>query len=363
MTRSLKIAFIVRSTIKTVRGGDSLQVFNTASELKKHGVDVDIVLANDKINYRDYDLLHLFNIIRPADHLIHIIRSKIPYVVSTIYLDYSDFDRHGRKKYQKYLFKLLGRDISEYFKNNYRYLAGQDKLVSKEYLFGHRKAIFKILSNARLLLPNSESEYKRLSRDYNINTNYYIIPNGVDKQLFLNIPDVHRVDDQVVSVGQIYGLKNQHRLITACNELSVKLIIVGKSPPNHRSYYKYCKNIAGAKVSFFDFMPQKDLLNYYATSKVHALPSWFETTGLSSLEAGAMGCNLVVGSGGDTHDYFNNHASFCHSHDTGSIKDALTTELNKKTTFDFREYIMESYTWEKAAAETLIAYKRALKID
>lgn len=363
MSNNLKIAIIVRSTINNVVGGDSQQVANTANELRKMGVNVDIILSNEKVDYSKYDLLHLFNIIRPADHLQHINKSKVPTVISTIYLDYSKFDNYGRNGLQNNLFKIVGKDGAEYLKNNYRFFKKQDKLVSPGYLLGHRRALKKIISKAKLLLPNSESEYLRLASDYNISKPYHIVPNGINKQLFGVIPKVSRIDNKVVCVGQIYGLKNQHGLIEAASSLDVDLTIIGKSPPNHVNYYNYCQKLAGSKVKFQDFIPQEKLLEYYASSKVHALPSWFETTGLSSLEAGAMGCNLVVGSGGDTHDYFDGHASFCFADNVDSIKIALETELNKSNNEDFRNVIMEEYTWENAAKETLIAYNKALNIE
>ncbi len=363
MSKKLKIALIVRSTINKVVGGDSQQVVNTAKELRKLGLDVDVILSSEKINYTKYDLLHLFNIIRPADHLIHIQKSNVPIVVSTIYLDYSGFDHNGRTGIQNKLFKLVGNNCAEYLKNNYRFIRNQDRLVSPEYLLGHKRAVKKILSRARLLLPNSKSEYLRLEEKYKIVCDYHVIPNGINKDIFSVLPKYDRIENQVVCVGQIYGLKNQHRLIQAVQDLDVKLILIGKSPPNHRSYFNYCKSIAGQNVKFYDFMPQQELLKHYMQSKVHALPSWFETTGLSSLEAGTMGCNLVVGNGGDTHDYFEGNASFCFANDTTGIKTALDLELNKPNSFDFRDYILENYTWEKAALETLTAYKKALNLD
>lgn len=363
MGRRLKIAFIVRSTIYKVVGGDSQQVINTANELKKLGVDVDIILSNEKVDYSKYDLLHLFNIIRPADHLLHLQKSNKPLVVSTIYLDYSEFDHYGRSYIQKQLFRFVGKDGAEFMKNNYRFLLGQDRLASKEYILGHRKAIKKIISNAKLLLPNSKSEYLRLENDYNISQQYHVVPNGINSEVFKRIPYVDRIDNQVICVGQIYGLKNQHRLIEAVSDLDVSLVIIGKSPPNHIPYNNYCRSIAGSNVTFHNFMLQEQLLEHYAQSKVHALPSWFETTGLSSLEAGAMGCNLVVGSGGDTHDYFEGKASFCYADDVKSIKKALEIELNKPLENTFRETIFEKYTWTRAAEETLVAYKKALGIE
>ncbi|MFA5418730.1 MAG: glycosyltransferase family 4 protein [Bacteroidales bacterium] len=362
MTNLLKIAFVVRSTIDQVKGGDSLQLYNTANELRKLGVDVVIKKAHEPIDYREFDLLHLFNVIRPADHLKHLQRG-IPFVVSTIYLDYSTFDTHGRSGFQRQLFSTLGKDFSEYCKNNFRFLSGQDKLVSKTYLLGHQRAVRKILTESSMLLPNSLSEYKRLSQDYGVEARCHVVPNGIDKELFEVLPKVERIENQVLCVGQIYGLKNQHRLIEATRNLDVQLVLIGKPPPNHLSYYRYCKIIAHSHVHFYDFMPQEQLHIHYAQSKVHALPSWFETTGLSSLEAGSMGCNLVVGSGGDTRDYFQGFATFCEAEDVSGIKNALETELQKPSQLSFREHILKNYTWENAAKETLIAYKKVLKID
>ena len=81
---------------------------------------------------------------------------------------------------------------------------------------------------------------------------------------------------------------------------------------------------------------------------------------MSSLEAAAMGCNLVVGSGGDTKEYFSSKASFCRAKDTQSIIKALEQELNKPNDTLFRDYVLENYNWKRAAEETLTAYKKVL---
>ena len=38
----------------------------------------DIKLTNEKIDYSKYDLLHFFNITRPADILYHLEKSSLP---------------------------------------------------------------------------------------------------------------------------------------------------------------------------------------------------------------------------------------------------------------------------------------------
>jgi len=356
----MRVALIGRTSLHTVTGGDTIQMVKTAGSLRNIGVDAEIVLSSEKIDYSRYDLLHFFNLLRPADHLKHIRLSRKPYVVSTIYLDYSSFDRLGRSRPYRLLFRALGKHNSEYFKNIYRYARGQDRLVSPEYLKGHRKAMLQILEGAALILPNSESEYKRLASDTGFRGKYFVVPNGIDPEIFGKKPPEVERHDRVLCVGQVYGMKNQHLLIQACEKLDVPLELIGKAPPNHTGYYDYCRKIAGERVKFFDFMPQDELIRHYAGAKVHALPSWFETTGLASLEAGALGCNLVVGRGGDTIDYFGKHAWYCEADDLASLEAALARALKNETRPELRELILAEYTWPKAAEKTKQAYLYAL---
>ena len=105
-----------------------------------------------------------------------------------------------------------------------------------------------------LIIPNSSSEYLRLVHDYNISKEFHVVPNGIDTSVFGSVPKIKRIDNQVICVGQIYGLKNQHSLIEATRDMGVKLVLIGKSPPNHIKYGDYCKKISHSNVSFFDFI-------------------------------------------------------------------------------------------------------------
>ena len=68
----MKVAFIARSSLFTAKGGDTVQVQQTAKYMKELNVQADIRLTHEKINYEEYDLLHFFNLIRPAGILPHI---------------------------------------------------------------------------------------------------------------------------------------------------------------------------------------------------------------------------------------------------------------------------------------------------
>lgn len=357
----MKVLFLSRSTLYTTKGGDTTQIVQTARALKDLGVEVDIKLSGDAVMYEDYDLIHFFNLIRPADILPHLKQTKKPFVISSIYVDYSVFDQNERKGFAGALSHLLGKHGAEYAKTLLRALKGQDPLHSWKYLLGHKYAMKQAIARAELLLPNSEHEATRICEDLKIDFKYRTIPNGVDTELFFEDDTVLRKSNQVLCVGQIEGRKNQHRLIQACQALEADLVIIGKPSPNNVSYYEHCKSIAGAHVQFIDFLPQEELRKWYQESAVHALPSWFETTGLSSLEAAACGCNLVVSSAGDTVDYFDGFASFCEANSTESIQAALKEALSNSAKPTMAEQIKKHYTWKEAANQTLKAYNTILK--
>jgi glycosyltransferase involved in cell wall biosynthesis len=356
----MKVACIIRSSVFDVRGGDTTQFVKTTEALNRMGIKCDMFRAGEDIDYENYDLLHLYNIIRPADHLKHIKQSGKPYVVSTIYLDYSNFDQYGRGMPYSLVFRLLGKSNAEYVKNLLRYAKGQDKMVSMEYLLGHRRAMREIIKGAAVLLPNSHSEYRRLAEYTGMEHEYIFVPNGIDTGFFQSVHKEVKREKKVICVAQIYGRKNQYRLIQACKKLKVPLDVIGKSPPNHQKYFEMCQTLCDDKIRLAGYIPREDLLKAYATASVHALPSWFETTGLSSLEAGVMGCNLVVGTGGDTHEYFDGFASFCDAGDQESIEKAVEEALSRPHSDDLRDKILSEYTWEKAAERTKEAYERAL---
>jgi glycosyltransferase involved in cell wall biosynthesis len=355
----MKIAFITRSTLYSAPGGDTVQIEETARELGEMGVDTDIWLSNQTIAYDDYSLLHFFNIIRPADILYHSKKAQKPFVVSTILCNYSEYDKHHRKGLGS-LFSYLPGDSIEYLKTIARWLLGRDQMTSLAYTWkGQRNSIIEILRGAKMILPNSESEYKRIQQNYNSKAAYMVVPNGVNTTLFKNNGAIKKDDNLVICAARIEGIKNQINLIKALNNTRFKLLIIGAYAPNQLTYYNECRNLAADNVTFIDHVPQDELVGYYLQAKVHVLPSWFETTGLSSIEAAVMGCNIVITDKGDTREYFGDGAFYCAPGDPDSILQAVEKASMAPSNENLRQKILKQYTWEQAALQTLKAYQLA----
>jgi len=353
----LSVLMLARPDLLTYPGGDTTQVLKTAEALRKIGVKVDI--NPREIDYGAYDLMHFFNIIDPEDILGHIRSTKLPFVVSTIYCLYEEYDRYHRKDLIGWAYRLLPTDGVEYLKTIAKWLIKGDKINSKEFFWrGHSGSIKEIIRNAACLLPNSESEYKRLVQDYGLEQRYVVVPNGVDLDKFQ--PQDNSDRDLVICVARIEGRKNQLNLIKALNDTAFEVYIIGKPALNQPKYYEECRAIAKPNIHFTGYVSNEELMDFYNRAKVHILPSWFETTGLSSLEAALMGCNVIVTDKGDVRDYFQDDTWYCDPSDPSSILEAVSAAYQAPFPTPLVERIHKVYNWEKAAQRTMLGYQYAV---
>ena len=355
---------ISRSTLFSSPGGDTVQIKKTAEYLKKLGVSVDIKLADEEIDYHLYDLMHFFNIIRPNDFLHHVKNSDLSFAVSTIFVDYSEYEKKARTGIIKYLNKIFSSDQLEYLKIIARVMKNNEKLKSFSYLWmGQRKSIQHLIEKSSLLLPNSHNEYKRLEKHFDISQNYQVIPNAIDTNIFKISKGINlKYKNSIICVGRIEGLKNQLNLIKAINTTEYKLFIIGKKSPNQLSYYQLCIEEAkhNSNIEFIDHIEQSKLSSIMQAAKVHVLTSWFETTGLVSLEASYLGCNLVITDKGDQKEYFEDMATYCDPENIESIVDAIHIAYKASYNTRLKEKILKEYTWGNTAKKTLAAYKQIL---
>ena len=357
----IKVAMIARSTLFSAKGGDTIQALQTASGLSDYGFAIDIKLTNETIDYSKYNLLHFFNITRPADILYHIRKANIPFVVSPIMINYSEYDKYYRSGLAGFLFRWLPANGIEYIKAVSRWLLGKDKMMSLSYLWkGQKTSVLEIMKKARLLLPNSSSEYKRIKETYGCNTNYLVVPNAVDSGLFKFDTRIKKTGNLVICAARIEGIKNQLNLIKALNNTKYQLLIIGAPAPNQLSYYQNCKKHAAGNIRFIEQTSQKELAAYYQQAKVHVLASWFETTGLSSLEAAAMGCNIVITDKGDTKEYFGDDAFYCTPSSPESIYSAIEKAAASPLNEKLQTKISAMYTWQQASMRTAEGYKQII---
>lgn len=104
---------------------------------------------------------------------------------------------------------------------------------------------------------------------------------------------------------------------------------------------------------------QQELVNLYRGAAVHVLPSWFETTGLVSLEAALSGCAVVTTDRGYARDYFGDLAHYCDPSDADSIRQAVQRALADGHQPELELLVRERYSWGAVARATVAAYEAA----
>jgi glycosyltransferase involved in cell wall biosynthesis len=367
----MKVLFQSRANLFTVPGGDTVQLTKTAESLRRQGVQVDIA-AQPEPSLAGYDLVHLFNLMRPQEVYVQAKRAKkhgCPVAPSTIYGLYTEYERKARRGLAGLVVRHTPRWQIERLKVIARMATNAETAYGKVMvaLRGYKTLCGRVASLADVFLPNSHSEMQRVHADFSVSLQkaYVVVPNAVDIDVLdpdrMQIdPAVRRFEGCIVSAARIEGRKCQLELVTAVRDLGVDLVLIGQPAANHAHYFEAVKAAAGPRVHFAGQVGQEQLVHFFAVAKVHALISWMETPGLSSLGAGSMGCNLVVTDKGDTRDYFGDEAIYCEPDSVESIRAAVAQAMAAPRSTSLQERIRSEYTWQKAAQMTREGYERAL---
>lgn len=228
-----------------------------------------------------------------------------------------------------------------------------------------------ILDLADLILPNSQMEAEMLEKKLGISrAKMRIIHNAIDSNVFNNIDikafaKMYQLDKYILNVANIEPRKNQYSLIRAMGAFDIPLVLIGNV--RDQNYLEKCKTLAKEKsVLFVNPLPHnsKMLLSAYAGATAFVLPSTLETPGLAALEAAAAGCENIVLTGiGCTREYFKEYVEYIDnvgdiSEIVASIKKKIVVSENPSR--KLKEHILNNFTWEHTAEQTMLAYQDAL---
>lgn len=366
----MKVLFQSRANLYSAPGGDLVQMEKTKKYLEKKGIIVDISLESEP-NLEGYDIVHLFNLMEPQDIYLQMqnaIKQNKKFVLSTIYGLYTEFERKARGGLFQYVANVLSPYQIGYIKTLIKQFAEKrmHKGVYKMMFKGYYGMMKEIVDNASVFLPNSESEMQRVAKEYKLKDYKYVsVPNAIDREVFDNnteeeVNEYEKYRGCILCAARIEGRKSTLALVQAVKNSPYTLVLVGKESANQKKFVQKVHEEAGDNVVFLGIVPHEKLKKLYSVAKVHALVSWMETPGLSSLEAGAMGCNVVVTTKGDTYDYFKDYAYYCEPDDIQSIRKAIDDAYAAAPNPELKKRILENYIWEKTAEETIKGYKKAL---
>lgn len=353
----MKVLFYVRANHKEVRGGDLVQLYSTGAALEKQGIEIDYK-SDPKLDLAKYDIVHIFNSPRfdeTKQFFLNAQKQNKPIAFSTIYWSKDELAVGvATSKKVQLASKIFGVPVT-------KFLWRKIKKIQTAGKPDHNNVIEKwLFENANMLLPNSDGEMHEIQRIYKVGNRPFVsVRNAITTDMFKKTPSTSR-QDFVLSVGRIERRKNSLKLIEACHSLGYKLTLIGGLDAQDE-YGQECQQ----KIEEYGFthipnIDQSDLIPYYYRAKVHAIVSWYETPGLSSMEAACGGCNIVSTDRGSTTEYFGNLVNYCDPFSMESIETAIKTAMSKKTALGLRKKITTEYTWDRAAHDTLKGYNKLI---
>ncbi|MBS7332674.1 glycosyltransferase family 4 protein [Faecalibacter bovis] len=369
----MRILFQTRTNLYSAPGGDLVQMQKTKEYLEKLGAKVDISLEFEP-DLSNYDIVHLFNLMEPQDIYRQYKNAKKQnkkIVLSTIYGLYTEYERKARGGLFQKVANFLSPYQISYIKTIVRHYHENrmHKGVIQMMLKGHYNLMKEIVTGVDYLLPNSDNEMRRIAKEFNLKDyNYFNTPNAIDINVFNDNVELTQEDlDKygqykgcVLCAARLEGRKSTLNLVRAMKDLPYQLVLVGNESKNQAEYVRQIHQEAGENVHFLGPVPHADLAKLYKLANVHCLISWMETPGLSTLEAAAMDCNIVITKKGDTEEYFEDYAFYCEPDNVADIANAIQKAYTAQLNPNLKKKINSKYNWEETAKATYLAYQNSL---
>lgn len=286
MTPSPRILLTTYHQAYLKKGGGEFELFSISEKLKRHGLIADIYGPWSRA-LEHYDIVLHFSVHGGGLDLLHHVHDKgVPVALwPNIWLN------APAPQIEQLVREHIDLANAVIFKSR----AEQDKFASFFDLPAHK---------TRNIITLADSIYTRPA------------PPGLFKSLY-------KLDRYAVGMGIIEPTKNQLAAIRALKGTGLKLVLIG----SHRDaeYYQACKQEGGSEVLFIDALPARSEILRSALSEADVfIECSHEPPGLSSIEAGLTGVNLVLSDSPWTREHFGDMVEYGDPHDTASISAAIS---------------------------------------
>ena len=343
-----------------------VQMLETKNALEN--LDVTVILARDRDDIVQADVVHVFNCQTIEDSLQWIYMAREigkPIVLSTIFWDLAhyfyvsnlfkigiDYTTHNFE-FLKPLFDRLARLSA--------FLTGKPAYYGKVYAERVRLAVELV----DVLLPNSIEEEYIFTHFFGTGVGKTDVVLNATRQDLFKLSTVHR-DIDILSVGRLEPTKNQLGLARACSSMGISLKLIGNEGENKnylKALYRVVADASNISVVSRN-LPKEEIAALMSRARVHALPSFRESPGLVTLEALASGCSTVVSDVAfcpvNTYfkDFIDRTVYVCNPYDVNSISYAVSGAL--VNAHDARPVLAADVSWESISQKTLSVYKRII---
>lgn len=245
-----------------------------------------------------------------------------------------------------------------------------------------RSAYWMTKANAGIVIANSNKQAEDIAKYTGIKkSKIRIVYEAFDHSLF-RLSNTVRIKENpvlqrlginkpyILFVSSLFGYKNAETLIEAYYRLGPdfqkknSLVIVGY--PRDRSYFNFLRNLVrrrvlNSSVVFTGGLDQEAIAKLYQSAFIFVYPSYYETFGLTILEAMACGCPVIASNVGSIPEIGGKAANYFIPESPDELAETLLElSRNKKLRKQQIERGLKRvkyFSWAKTARSTLFILK------
>lgn len=340
------------------RGGDLVALQATLDALEAFNVQ-GTISEDPECDLASFELVHLYNLCDPysaTDYLLRAARARKPVVATPVYWSHAQFlnacDTATPATYPE-LF-MGGHTPAQ------QALVRSIRRREADLLHAEQQLVFNSIAKI-LVISNGEGEI--LQREFGVprsklQLTYYGVNRMYEHGDAARFEREFGLRDFVFCAARFEERKNHIGVIRAWGKEAAPLVLAGNVMDPR--YYELCRREATPNVHFVGNLTPQQIADADAAARVHVLASWWEEMGLSALEAGLAGCNLVMTQNGPGREYFGDDCVVCDPAKPSSIRDAIHAALERPRATHLAKYIREKFTWENSARVTREAYDEVM---
>jgi glycosyltransferase involved in cell wall biosynthesis len=223
----------------------------------------------------------------------------------------------------------------------------------------------KALKHASVITTYSNYLRNRMKSLYDPKVPIYVVPNGVDPDLFHPVSAERK--NVITYVGRFARIKGVHILLRAMKIVRAKypawkLWLVGDTFDQSMGYFK---SIYNEGVTWTGYVPHENLLNIWKQSKICVVPSWGEGFEIALMEAVASGVPSITTGAAERKEIYTDLVTFCALNNPAALADKIIYVIENwdeqyKKALRASELARKRYSWCSIANEYLRILKHML---
>ncbi|NNN02944.1 MAG: glycosyltransferase family 4 protein [Acidimicrobiaceae bacterium] len=240
--------------------------------------------------------------------------------------------------------------------------------------YGFVKTQIRVLRALGPVVTVSESSRRDIEREMGVpRERVHVVPVGVDHEIFRPRPEVARRPGRLMvtssSDAPMKGLVPLlHAVATVRATRPIELVLIGRPEPGGRVDQVIEELGLRDVVTTIAGVSDEEMAVHYAQSEIAVVPSLYEGFSLPAIEAMACATPLVATTGGAIPEVVGEHgvtALLVEPNDSAALVGAITTmlddpDLRRRLGEGGRQRVLDRYTWEVTARETVHLYRALL---